>query len=57
MRQLLAEIQDGSFARRWIEEYDAGLPNYKKYAAEGRNHPVEKIGEQLRPLMSWIHED
>ena len=54
MKKILAEIQDGSFAAKWIEEYDAGLPNYKKYAEEGRNHPVEKTGEKLRPLMSWI---
>jgi len=57
MKKLLAEIRDGSFARRWIEEYDAGLPNYRKYADEGRNHPVEQIGEKLRPMMSWIVED
>ena len=44
MKKLLAEIQDGSFARRWMEEYDAGLPNYRKFAEEGRNHPVEQIG-------------
>jgi ketol-acid reductoisomerase len=57
MRQLLAEIRDGSFVRRWIDEYDAGLPNYRKYAEEGRNHPIEKIGAELRPMMSWITED
>jgi len=57
MKKLLAEVRDGSFAQRWIEEYDAGLPNYKKYAEEGRNHPIEKTGEKLRPMMSWItHE-
>jgi ketol-acid reductoisomerase len=54
MKKILAEIQDGSFAQKWMDEYDAGLPNYKKYAEEGRNHPIEKTGEKLRPLMSWI---
>jgi ketol-acid reductoisomerase len=54
MKKILAEIQDGSFAAKWIEEYDNGLPNYKKYAEEGRNHPVEQTGAKLRPLMSWI---
>jgi ketol-acid reductoisomerase len=54
MKRILAEIQDGTFATRWIEEYDAGLPNYKKYVEEGHNHPIEKTGAQLRPLMSWI---
>jgi len=54
MKKILAEIQDGTFAKNWIAEYDAGLPNYKKYAEEGQNHPIEKTGAKLRPLMSWI---
>jgi ketol-acid reductoisomerase len=54
MKKILAEIQDGTFANKWMEEYDAGLPNYKKYAEEGRNHPIEQTGAKLRPLMSWI---
>jgi ketol-acid reductoisomerase len=54
MKQILAEIQDGTFAKRWIEEYDNGLPNYKKYVEEGHNHPIEQTGAKLRPLMSWI---
>jgi ketol-acid reductoisomerase len=54
MKRILAEIQDGSFAKRWIEEYDNGLPNYKKYVEEGHNHPIEQTGAKLRPLMSWI---
>jgi ketol-acid reductoisomerase len=54
MKKILAEIQDGSFAAKWMEEYDAGLPNYKKYADEGQNHPIEQTGAKLRPLMSWI---
>jgi len=57
MRRILAEIQDGSFAAKWIEEYDAGLPNYKKYVEEGHNHPIEQTGAKLRPLMSWIAAD
>ncbi|MGQ0625108.1 MAG: ketol-acid reductoisomerase [Sporichthyaceae bacterium] len=54
MKRILAEIQDGSFAKRWMEEYDAGLPNYTKYAEAGANHPIEQTGAKLRPLMSWI---
>jgi ketol-acid reductoisomerase len=54
MKRILGEIQDGTFATRWMEEYDAGLPNYKKYVEEGHNHPIEKTGAKLRPLMSWI---
>jgi ketol-acid reductoisomerase len=54
MKRILVEIQDGSFANKWMEEYDAGLPNYKKYVEEGHNHPIEQTGAKLRPLMSWI---
>ncbi|MGQ0467587.1 MAG: ketol-acid reductoisomerase [Sporichthyaceae bacterium] len=54
MKRILGEIQDGTFANRWMEEYDNGLPNYKKYVEEGHNHPIEQTGAKLRPLMSWI---
>ncbi|MCI0689074.1 MAG: ketol-acid reductoisomerase [Sporichthyaceae bacterium] len=54
MRRILAEIRDGSFAKRWIDEYDAGLPNYKRYVDEHAAHPIEKTGAKLRPMMSWI---
>nr|WP_293767074.1 ketol-acid reductoisomerase [Sporichthya sp.] len=54
MKKILGEIQDGTFAKNWMAEYDAGLPNYKKYAEEGQNHPIEQTGAKLRPLMSWI---
>nr|WP_019876371.1 ketol-acid reductoisomerase [Sporichthya polymorpha] len=54
MKKILGEIQDGTFAKNWMAEYDAGLPNYKKYVDEGQNHPIEQTGAKLRPLMSWI---
>ncbi|MFZ5852548.1 MAG: ketol-acid reductoisomerase [Actinomycetota bacterium] len=57
MRRILAEIRDGSFAQEWIAEYDGGLPNYRRYAEEGRNHPVEVTGARLRSLMSWIRDE
>jgi ketol-acid reductoisomerase len=56
MRKILAEIRDGSFAKRWIDEYDAGLPNYKRSVDEHAAHPIEKTGARLRPMMSWIKE-
>ncbi|MGH8837438.1 MAG: ketol-acid reductoisomerase [Actinomycetes bacterium] len=56
MRKILAEIRDGSFAKLWIDEYDAGLPNYKRYVDEHAAHPIEKTGARLRPTMSWIKE-
>ncbi len=54
MRRILAEIRDGSFAREWISEDDAGRPQFTKLVEEGKNHPIEKVGARLRPLMSWI---
>jgi ketol-acid reductoisomerase len=57
MRKILGEIRDGSFAAEWMNEYDSGLPNYKRYFAEHQEHPVEVTGRKLRPMMSWIAGD
>ena len=57
MKRILAEIQDGTFAREWIAEDDAGRPQFDKYRAEGAAHPIEAVGEKLRGLMSWIRQD
>jgi ketol-acid reductoisomerase len=54
MRKILGEIQDGSFAREWVAEDDAGRPTFTKLQAEGQNHPIEQVGEKLRSLMSWV---
>jgi ketol-acid reductoisomerase len=57
MRQVLAEIKDGTFANNWIAEYDAGLPNYKRHVEEEAAHPITETGKQLRSMMSWIRND
>jgi len=57
MRQVLAEIQDGTFANNWMAEYDAGLPNYKKHVEEEAAHPITATGKKLRSMMSWIRND
>src|SRR3954466_13415501 len=54
MGRILAEIQDGSFAREWVEEDANGRPNFTKLVEDGKQHPIEKVGAQLRPMMSWI---
>jgi ketol-acid reductoisomerase len=54
MRRILTEIQDGSFAKEWVDEDDAGRPNFTKLQQAGAEHPVEKVGEKLRGLMSWV---
>ncbi len=56
MKRILGEIQDGTFAREFIGEDDAGRPNFDKYRAEAAAHPIEGVGEKLRGLMSWIKQ-
>ncbi len=57
MREILGEIRDGSFAREWRAEYEAGMPNYKAMLAADLDHPVEKVGRELRARMSWLKSD
>jgi ketol-acid reductoisomerase len=57
MKRILGEIQDGTFAREWIAEDDAGRPQFDKWRAEGAAHPIEAVGAKLRGLMSWIRTD
>jgi ketol-acid reductoisomerase len=54
MRELLRDIRNGAFARRWIEENEAGRPNFVEYRDEEQHHPVEQVGAALRARMSWL---
>ena len=54
MQEILDEIQDGTFARNWIDENKAGQPEYKRMMAEDLKHPIEKIGADLRSRMDWL---
>ncbi|HNU91182.1 MAG TPA: ketol-acid reductoisomerase [Spirochaetota bacterium] len=54
MKKILAEVQDGSFARRWIKENEEGRPFFNKVKEEQRNHQIEKVGFELRKMMKWI---
>ncbi len=54
MKQILTEIQDGSFAKDWIAENENGRPRYDKLREEGLNHPIETVGKELRAMMSWL---
>jgi ketol-acid reductoisomerase len=54
MKDVLTEIQDGTFARNWIAEHQAGLPNYKRFKQADLDHPIEKVGAQLRARMPWL---
>ena len=57
MQGVLSDIQDGSFASRWIQENKDGQPEYKRLMAEDMNHPIEKVGLDLRGRMSWLSEE
>jgi ketol-acid reductoisomerase len=54
MKELLAEIQSGDFAREWIAENRAGQENFKRMRAEQASHQVETVGRELRAQMDWI---
>ncbi|MCL2582985.1 MAG: ketol-acid reductoisomerase, partial [Streptosporangiales bacterium] len=57
MRKILGEIQDGSFTRELVNEFDAGQPNFSKRREAEQNEAIEQVGAKLRPLMSWLEEE
>jgi ketol-acid reductoisomerase len=54
MRQVLAEIQDGSFAERWIAENEAGRPEFSRLREQDRDHRIEQVGAALRAKMPFL---
>jgi len=54
MEQILAEIQDGSFAREWILENQAGRPSFNAMRRREAKHQIEIVGKKLRDMMSWL---
>lgn len=56
MQAILKEIQDGTFARNWIAENEAGMPEFKRMMAADLEHPIEKVGTDLRGRMDWLQE-
>jgi ketol-acid reductoisomerase len=52
MRAVLKEIQDGTFAHRWLDENEMGRPNFTRYREQAANDPMEKVGTDLRALMN-----
>jgi len=55
MEQMLAEVQDGTFARDWILENVAGRPSFNAMRRMEREHPIEQVGKELRSMMSWLN--
>lgn len=54
MREVLTDIQSGSFARDWILENQAGKPRYNAMLNADRSHPIEQTGQKLRERMAWL---
>ena len=54
MKQVLAEIKDGSFAARFIADQDAGSPEFNAFRQQAEQHPIEQTGRELRKLMAWV---
>ncbi|CNJ44632.1 ketol-acid reductoisomerase [Mycobacterium tuberculosis] len=57
MKAVLADIQNGNFAKRFMEDQAAGAPEFKELRAKGEAHPIEATGRKLRELFSWNSVD
>src|ERR671939_1138351 len=57
MKQLLADIQSGAFAREWIAENRAGQENFQRLREEQKDHQIEREGRELRKMMDWIETE
>jgi ketol-acid reductoisomerase len=55
MKDVLTDIQNGTFTKNWVAEYEAGLPNYNKFKQADLQHPIEQVGKQLRAKMVWLN--
>ncbi|MFB6284504.1 MAG: ketol-acid reductoisomerase [Halobacteria archaeon] len=54
MEEVLEEVQNGEFAREWINENQANRPSYNQLKEMDENHEIEEVGEELRGMMSWV---
>jgi ketol-acid reductoisomerase len=54
MKEILAEIQDGSFAKRWIEENEKGKPHFRAKRRAEQEQPIERVGAKLRSMMPFV---
>ncbi|MEU4267056.1 ketol-acid reductoisomerase [Streptomyces sp. NPDC026092] len=57
MKKVLTEIQDGTFAKNWMDEYHGGLKKYNEYKTQDEKHLLETTGKELRKLMSWVNDE
>ncbi len=54
MKAVLTDIQNGTFAKRFIDDQDAGAPEFKALREKGEKHQIEDVGRELRKLMTWV---
>ncbi len=57
MKAVLSDIQDGTFAKRFIADQDAGAPEFLALRQKGEQHPIEQTGRELRKLFAWNTND
>src|SRR5580658_3211202 len=57
MKNILADIQSGRFAKEWVLENNAGQPSFKAMRRRAAEHDIEKVGERLRAMMPWIKQN
>ena len=57
MKAVLADIQSGAFAKRFIDDQDAGAPEFAELRKKGEEHPIEATGQELRALFAWKQTD
>ena len=55
MKDVLTDIQDGTFAKQWIAENEAGMPEFRRRMEADLEHPIEKVGADLRSRMDWLN--
>jgi len=55
MRRILHEIQNGTFATRWILENQAGRPSFQAMRRANAQHQIEQVGQELRAMMPWLN--
>ena len=57
MKKVLKQIQSGAFAKEWIKENKKGGKKFAKLRRQAAQHPIEKVGEELRGMMAWLPSD
>ena len=57
MKAVLADVQSGAFAERFVTDYNNGSPEFLELRAKGEKHPIEAVGRKLRSMMSWVSGD